>query len=476
MYVIYRSERKKQALELNAVEILDRITDGFFSLDHRWNFTYVNKVATNLLFRNREDLYNKNIWNEFPEAVDLLFYQMYHKALHEQVQVNFEAYFPPLLAWFDVRAYPSENGISVFFKDITAKKQKTLENEQHYKSLFEHNNDAVFSFDLEGNYLSVNTAMEKLLGYSTKDYLKSSFTPFVADEYLDHTNEYFTKAAKGVTQNYETIAVHKDGHDVPVNVTNIPIIVDGEIVGVYGIAKDLTEQKQSEEMILRSEKLSVVGELSASIAHEIRNPLTSLKGFLQLLKASLDVVPSYYDIMTDEISRIESITSELLLHAKPQAHYFHTEDIQELTEHVVSLISSQALINNVVITLTSQDLPLINCIGNQIKQVLINVLKNAIEAMPNGGEIKVDLEKRSDQEISLSIVDQGCGIPEDFLDKIGLPFYTTKEKGTGLGMLTTFKIIESHGGRIDISSEEGIGTKIKIYLLTEPSMTEIESS
>ncbi|WP_456276419.1 PAS domain S-box protein [Bacillus sp. AK128] len=461
-------------MELNAAEILERITDGFFSLDQNWNFTYVNKQASNLLFRNREDLFNKNIWEEFPEAVDLLFYKMYHKALNEQVQVNFEAYFPPLLAWFDVRAYPSDNGISVFFKDITAKKQIALENEQHYKSLFEHNNDAVFSFDLEGNYLSVNAAMEKLLGYSAKEYLGTSYTPLVADDYLIHTNEYFTRAANGVTQNYETIAVHKDGHSVPVNVTNIPIIIDDEIVGVYGIAKDLTEQKQSEEMLLRSEKLSVVGELSASIAHEIRNPLTSLKGFLQLLKASLGVVPDYYDIMTDEVSRIESITSELLLHAKPQAHHFHLEDVQELTEHVVSLLSSQALLNRVDITLISQDLPMINCIGNQIKQVLINVLKNAIEAMPNGGEIKVDLEKISDQEICLSIEDHGCGIPEDFLSKIGLPFYTTKEKGTGLGMMTTFKIIESHGGRIDISSEEGKGTKIKIFLLAEPFLTEIE--
>ncbi|MFE8700785.1 PAS domain S-box protein [Cytobacillus sp. FJAT-54145] len=458
-------------MELNAAEILDRITDGFFSLDNEWNFTYVNKEATQLLFRDREDLINKNIWTEFPGAVDLLFYKMYHKAAKEQIAVSFEAYFPPLLAWFDVRAYPSQNGLSVFFKDITAKKQKVLENEQHYKSLFEQHPDAVFSFDLEGNYLSVNAGMEELLGYTSDEYMSLSYAPLVAEEFLEHTNEYFNRAANGITQNYETIAIHKEGHSVPVSVTNIPIIVDNEIVGVYGIAKDLTSQKQAEDILLRQEKLSVVGELSASIAHEIRNPLTSLKGFLQLLKGSFEVIPSYYDIMTDEISRIESITSELLLHAKPQAHNFHQENIQELTNHVVTLLSSQALINNTLITVNSTKIPPINCIGNQIKQVLINLLKNAIEAMPNGGDIKVDLAVTSNKEICIHIADEGYGIPKEFLNKIGLPFYTTKEKGTGLGMMTTTKIIESHGGRMNISSEVGKGTQINVYLPIEPILS-----
>jgi PAS domain S-box-containing protein len=461
--------------ELNAAEIIDRITDGFFSLDTDWNFTYVNHEATKLLFRNREDLLDKNIWEEFPEAVDLLFYQMYHKAVNEQVSVTFDSYFPPLQTWFDVRAYPSKNGLSVFFQDITKKKQTVLKNEQHYQSLFEHHPDAVFSFDLQGNYLSVNKGMEQLLGYSEDEYLSLNYLPLVADTHVEHTNEYFKRAAKGITQNYETIAIHKEGDKVPVSVTNIPIIVDGKIVGVYGIARDLTKEKQAENMLLRSEKLSVVGELSASIAHEIRNPLTSLKGFLQILRTSFEEVPAYFDIMTDEILRIESITSELLLHAKPQAHNFKHEDIQKLTSHVVTLLSSQALLHNVEIKVTYDSLPLVCCIENQIKQVFVNVLKNAIESMPNGGTVWVHLESAADYEIIIQIVDEGCGIPEEFLKEVGMPFYTTKERGTGLGMMTTNKIVEAHGGRIDISSKVGEGTNVVITLPIEQNLHLLEN-
>ncbi|MFX3624308.1 MAG: PAS domain S-box protein [Ectobacillus sp.] len=451
--------------QMNDLEILDRITDGFFSLDSNWNFTYINKEAARLLFRNKEELMGKHIWSEFPEAVHLMFYEQYHKALSEQVPVAFDAYFPPLDAWFEVRAYPSFNGLTVFFQDVTEKKKAVSQHEQHYKSLFEHNPDAVFSFDLNGNYLSVNSAMQRLLGYSEEEMLQLSFIPIVDKEDLEKTMDHYKKAASGTTQNYETKILHKDGRTIHVSVTNIPIIVDGQIVGVYGIAKDITKQKKTEEILVRSEKLSAVGQLSASIAHEIRNPLTSLKGFLQLIKSSLtDISSDYFNIMSDEITRIEMITGELLLLAKPQAHYFKFENIKETIEEVALLLGSQSLMNKVEIAIDCKELPLINCVKNQLKQAFINIIKNAIESMPGGGKIEITVRKHNDDKVFIRISDQGCGIPQELLTKIGLPFYTTKEKGTGLGMMTTFKIIESHGGTMEISSEVGKGTTVSIYL------------
>src|SRR5690348_4532112 len=110
-------------------EILERITDGFFAVDSLWNFTYVNKEATRLLFRSRDDLIGKNVWQEFPEAIDLQFYEQYHIAIKEQVPVIFDAYFSPLKTWFDVRAYPSSNGLTVYFRDVTLEKMKRTEKE-----------------------------------------------------------------------------------------------------------------------------------------------------------------------------------------------------------------------------------------------------------------------------------------------------------------------------------------------------------
>ncbi|WP_080843681.1 PAS domain-containing sensor histidine kinase [Cytobacillus gottheilii] len=453
-------------VEIDALEILDRITDGFFALDLNWNFTYVNDNAARLLFRSRDDLVGKNIWIEFSEAVDLLFYEQYHKAVNEQVFVHFEAFFPPLNAWFGVRAFPSANGLSVYFQDITAEKKTASQNEQHYKSLFEHNPSAVFSFDLEGNYLSVNTAMVKMLGYSEQELLHKTFLPFVAEEDLDKTLDYYKRAANGTTQNYDTKCLHKNGDIVYLNVTNMPIIVDQEVIGVYGIAKNITDRKLTEQKLLKSEKLSAVGQLSASIAHEIRNPLTALKGFLQLIKASEgSIKDSYLEVMSSEMERIELITGELLLLAKPQAHQFKLENIEEIIHNVTTLLGSQALMHNVEIKIVNdEEIPPVSCIANQLKQVFINLIKNALESMQNGGEVLVNVHIKDEQNLFISIADQGEGIPEDILSNIGLPFYTTKQKGTGLGMMTSLRIIEAHNGTMDITSAVGKGTIVSISL------------
>lgn len=451
----------------NSYEILDRISDGFYALDTEWNFTYFNKEASRLLLRNKEQLIGKNVWIEFPETKTLPLYQNYHKALREQSPVIFDMYYPPLKVWFNIRAFPSSNGLTVYFQDITLAQKISSKREQHYKSLFENNPDAVFSFDLDGNYLSINPAMEELLGYSKEELLTMSFEPLIVKEDLMETKDYFKHATNGENQHYETRAYHRSGRIIDLKVTNIPIIVEGRIVGVYGIAKDVSKEKRTEKLLYESEKLTAVGQLAASIAHEIRNPLTSIKGFLQLIKSLntvADVKDNYLQIMSDEITRIENITSELLVLAKPQKQDFHYKNVKSIIENVVILLRSQALMNKVDVNYFVEAPHPIRCIENQLKQVFINIIKNAIESMPAGGKIKITAKPFNTNTIQIKIVDEGCGIPEQFLKKIGTPFYTTKEKGTGLGLMTTVKIVQSHEGELEITSRVNEGTTIDIYL------------
>ncbi|SHS94083.1 Sporulation kinase E [Mycobacteroides abscessus subsp. abscessus] len=251
---------------------------------------------------------------------------------------------------------------------IQLKRKPLLKKLQHYKYLFKQNPDAVFSFDLEGNYLSVNSAMERLLGYTEKEFLQLTYVPLVEEAKLQRTRNHYEKVAKGYTQHYETKALHKDGRVVHMSVTNIPIIVDNEVVGVYGIAKDITDQKSTELQPIKSEKLSAVGQLSASIAHEIRNPLTALKGFIQIMRSSAQSKEiGYFEIMADEIARIEQITGELLMVAKPQVQQFHYENLTDIFQDVTTLLGSQALMNNVDIKVMSEDIPLVYCVAHQIK-------------------------------------------------------------------------------------------------------------
>lgn len=231
------------------------------------------------------------------------------------------------------------------------------------------------------------------------------------------------------------------------------------------IGQDISERKRAEEMIIRSEKLSIVGQLAAGVAHEIRNPLTSLKGFVQLMQNKVSGYDHYFSIMLDELERINFIVSEFLVIAKPQSVQFQPKDPETILHSTILLLNSQAIIHNVeIIVHADPNLPKINCDENQIKQVFINILNNSIDSMSEGGTIHVELRVTDDGNLLMRFTDEGCGIPQDRITRLGEPFYTTKEKGTGLGLMVTYKIIENHAGKMKIYSELGKGTTVEIFM------------
>ncbi|NUK31539.1 Cache 3/Cache 2 fusion domain-containing protein [Parageobacillus sp. VR-IP] len=217
--------------------------------------------------------------------------------------------------------------------------------------------------------------------------------------------------------------------------------------------------QQSEELLRKSEKLAVVGELAAGVAHEIRNPLTSLKGFIQLLKEG-ERNQMYFDIIEAELERLNEIVDEFLLLGKPNPVKKAYHHVSDMLQHVMKLLEGQALLHHVTVQYSiDEQLPPLYCDENQLKQVFINIIKNAIEAMPNGGMLRIEAKLRLDS-VLICITDEGCGIPKERMATLGEPFYSTKEKGTGLGLMVSFKIVEAHGGKMEIHSEEGKGTTV----------------
>jgi two-component system sporulation sensor kinase A len=234
---------------------------------------------------------------------------------------------------------------------------------------------------------------------------------------------------------------------------------------VQVIIRDISERKKNEELLINSEKLYVAGQLAAGIAHEIRNPLTSLKGFLQLLSTGRGNASSFYEIMKSELVRIESIVSELLMLSKPQIYEFVHKDSRQIMSETVTLLDTQAILHNVVIEFHADYRPLwVFGVENQLKQVFINVLKNAIEAMPVGGVVVINMSLDEARGVMIRIKDEGSGIPAEQLSKIGQPFYTTKDKGTGLGLMVTYKIVDNHQGQITAETMIGVGTTFIIQL------------
>src|SRR5699024_8880922 len=211
------------------------------------------------------------------------------------------------------------------------------------------------------------------------------------------------------------------------------------------------------------EKLIRAGQLSAGLVHEIRNPLTSLKGFLQLVQAGVEQKEEYYKVMIGEIDKLEKITSELLQMAKPFKGKKKTEHVSKMIDDVLFIMSTQSAMKNIHFTIDLDDNLTTNCNAAQIKQVLINIIKNGAEAMHNEGNINIQTRLQNDY-IAISITDEGEGMPDEFVEQLNNPFFTTKQGGTGLGLVITQHILEIHHGELKVETEENKGTTFTILL------------
>ncbi|WP_246066889.1 ATP-binding protein [Paenibacillus koleovorans] len=345
-----------------------------------------------------------------------------------------------------------------------------LRNTKEYlESFFAHTSDAIHVSDLEGKVLTVNHAFESMYGWSRGEAFGRPL-PIVPEELAEEYQHIRRKIERGASvTDYETVRSGKDGSPLDVSITISPIRNDaGDIVAMSSISRNITAKKQTEEVLRRSEKLSLVGQLAAGVAHEIRNPLTTLRGFIQL-QQKRGVSSSYHlDIMLSELDRINFIVSEFLVLAKPQVNKFVEVDLRDTMQDILLLLDSQANMSNVQIeTRFAPELPPLTCEANQLKQVFLNVLKNGMEAMPEGGQLTIELfhavTPRSD-DLVVRIIDEGCGIPQDEIAHLGEPFYTRKESGTGLGLMVSQQIIANHKGTMRFESELGIGTTVEIRL------------
>ena len=232
--------------------ILDRISDGFLALDTEWRVTYINEKAAQVFPCRRTDLFGQVARDDFSEACQAAC----REALRTQEMLQFEAFSSVDGCWLGCRVYPSPDGISLFFQDVTERRERRLrleENEQRYRSLFDHNVDAVFSFDLEGRFTDANPACETVSGYGPGELRGTPYLPLVVPEDRDRIQEVMELALGGEAQHEEIAILHKSGRRVEVAIAEIPIVVDGAVVGLYGIAKDITARRRAEAALRESE-------------------------------------------------------------------------------------------------------------------------------------------------------------------------------------------------------------------------------
>jgi PAS domain S-box-containing protein len=230
------------------------------------------------------------------------------------------------------------------------------------------------------------------------------------------------------------------------------ITINGEQC-LFGATLDVTERKRYEQEMSRLDRLKLMGQIAGGIAHEIRNPMTVVRGYLQLMQDKEEFASQHkrFDTMIGEIDRANAIITEFLSLAKDKPEEMKRQNINDIVTVLVPLIQADVAKNQVAVSVDLAEVPDLNLDEKEIRQVVLNLVRNGVESMPQGGELTIKTSKKKDRVI-LSIKDQGNGIPPGVLEKLGTPFFTTKDTGTGLGLSICYRIAESHNARIEVKT------------------------
>lgn len=355
-------------------------------------------------------------------------------------------------------------------KEIDYKQLETL-----HDNIIESIGSGILTLNKDEEITSFNKAAQDTTGHNLFDILGKKFNDVFSPEAISTEDIDHSVTTADPLPRFETFFTRPDGDVVYLGFsTSILRDKGGNEQGKILTFRDLTSYREMEEKVKQMDRLAAVGQLAAGIAHEIRNPLTSLSGCIQVLRDELDLHSennTLMDIALRETERLNALITDFLLFAHPEQAERKKIDLSTIADETITLfMASPECRKN--IQLTKSITPDLFIVGDpkQLKQVFWNVLKNAAQSQPEGGQIHVDLKKwlnlkhgskdKPDHRVRISIQDGGCGIPADVRKKIFDPFFTTKDYGSGLGLAITYRIVEKHGGEITILSEESKGTEV----------------
>jgi PAS domain S-box-containing protein len=388
------------------------------------------------------------------------------------------------LYWVDTTIVPflNKNGKPYQYVAIRTDISDRKRAEEHLRESIKDNTDIRFALDqstivaftdARGIITGVNDKFCEISKYSREEIMGKDHAILNSGH---HSKLFFKELWKTIGEGKvwkgEIRNKAKDGTYYWVDTTIVPFLNEnGKPYQYVAIRNDITERKKTEEVLHRQDKLAAVGQLAAGVAHEIRNPLTSMKGYAEFL--TLDEKDperlEFINIILDEIERVNTIVEDFMVLAKPKMVELEEKNVVPVIKNVVSLLEFEARKKHVKLSFECpHEIIQIECDENRLKQVFLNFIKNGIEAMPNGGELHVKTMIH-DNNVQISIQDTGVGIPKEKLKQIGEPFYTTKKNGNGLGLMVSFKIIENHNGKVFVESEPNKGTTFNILLPAKPA-------
>lgn len=334
--------------------------------------------------------------------------------------------------------------------------------EANYRAIFDAVNDAILVYDMETGLLTdVNRKAYGMYGYTPEQFqaLGEAARNRNISLYTSEDIQYWLKkAAEGESPLFECRAKDKDGRFFWVEVNMNRAAIRGRDC-IIATVRDITNRRQIEKEMARLDRMNLVGEMAAVIGHEIRNPMTTVRGFLQLLLGKEGCKPyeDFFNLMIEELDRANEIISEYLSLAKDRPVDLRLQNLNCILKALTPLIEADATVKDKYVKFQMGEIPDLFLDDKEIRQLVLNLVCNGLESMASGGELLISTYKNGD-EVILSVKDQGKGIDSSILDKIGHPFFTTKEQGTGLGLAVCYSIAARHNAFINVVTGPGGST------------------
>lgn len=332
-------------------------------------------------------------------------------------------------------------------------------------------NDAVVVSDNEHNLVMVNKAAERLLPLMPGDLAEHKMWEIIRDEEIAAFVEHALEAEDSVWDVEFTL--DHSGGERTLLLSLFPLVRSGHVTGNILRVEDVTERKSREARLRRAESLASLTTLAAGVAHEIKNPLGSIGIHIQLMQKELaaladeekERIQGYIDVVNEEVNRLNKIVVDFLFAVRPMNVELEDEDMNTVLGDLLEFVRYELEENDIELEADlQQDLPKVQLDDKYFKQALMNIVKNALAAMPNGGTLRVKTRCRGDN-VELIVEDTGEGMSEDVREKIFEPYFTTRDFGSGIGLTLVYKVVKEHMGEISVRSEEGEGTR---FILTFP--------
>jgi PAS domain S-box-containing protein len=462
--------------EARANSIWSSISDGFVFFDREWRYTYVNRQASELIGLAREELLGRPVWDLFTDEASQKLRAKLEEAVSLQRATHFEFFFETWQKWLECHCYPSADGLGLYFRDITARReaeQALRKAEERLRLVTDSTELGLWYCDLPFDVLNWSEKTKEHFWLAPDDPVTIDiFYERIHPEDRERTRRSIERSIYervGYDIDYRTVS--NDGQIKWIRAIGRAFYNEkGEPIRFDGVTVDNTDRKLAEDALRRSEKLAAAGRLSATIAHEINNPLAAVTNLLFLARSSrdLDEIHNSIDIADQELKRVAHITKQTLGFYKDSGAP-SLLNLAEVMEQVLSIYKRRLESRNISVSTQFRNHEA-GAVGNsgELRQVVSNLIANAIDAMAEGGRMVIRVSATSEQ-LRVSVADNGVGISPAAIKRIFEPFHTTKtDVGTGLGLWVSRQIIEKHGGSIRFRSSTRNGSAGTTFSFTIP--------